>query len=136
MGTSEMTGTRRHYQVVDCGQTQLRRLLEVVFTDEQQPTHFACTSEGVFATSSVDVIAECCEDGEEVFSLSAGDYCWTVSSGAIDFFERMSHQEREIMVGSWPTRTGDCPRTVGWRLDVHGRKDGVILVQIRPAWWS
>lgn len=136
MATIARTGRRRHYQVVDHGESQLREVLELAFTEDQQPTFFVCTDKGVFASSQAEALDEHRQNDEEVHPLSAGDYCRTVASGAIDYFRRLTPRNLEFMIGSWPISTGDNPQVDGWSLMMHGRDDGVLLVQIKPAWWS
>jgi hypothetical protein len=136
MGTKEMTGARRHYQIVDFGFDALSKALSLAFPEGRQPTYFILTGEGVFAASDEGVLMEHRKNDEEVFPLFVGSFCQTIAAEALKYFQGLPRGDREAMTGSQPRSTGDCPRADGWSLIMHGREDGALLVQIKPAWWS
>lgn len=137
MDTREMTGARRSYQVVEIGEYKLRQQLEVIFDGSNRPLFYLETRNGVFASNDSELVAEqpaAPRDAQP--SRLEGDACESIALGFTVFLGRLKMQERLVMAGGWPSGTDDFPQLEGWCLEASCPGRGIILVQIRPAWWS
>ncbi len=136
MDTREMTGIRRSYEVVDFGEENLRRQLEVVFGRVHRPLYYAETASGVLASNSLDAVS-LRDDGPRIPTQDLDSHaCESIGCGFAAFLGRLDMHERLVMAGGWPDDQSDFPYLDGWRLKVTCPKVGITLAQITPAWWS